>query len=156
MKKKKSSKLSCVMISCKKCGAKVFRDYYATHFYAEHKSKVSIDDARKMINENLDKYGNLIRKNDAQSSKSKKYIEPFGLTVIKGLSKSEKFKANSKQSCSDCGRPVAYLDVGDRKSKAFDVDNFNYILGTHACGNFRGESLYTFSGGAIDSNRRRH
>ena len=57
--------------------------------------------------------------------------------------------------CYDCRKKIVYLEVYKNKLKAFDVDHDSRIFVTHVC-EILSDSVYTYSSGIIDSNRRKH
>ena len=59
------------------------------------------------------------------------------------------------ESCSACKKRIIYLKIGDKTFKAFDVDRHKKILGAHICLS-KSKSVYTYSAGMFESNRRRH
>lgn len=82
---------------------------------------------------------------------------PVGVKVASGLGKGLRYKASLTQACDVCRRRVAFLNMGENRNKAFDVDKDNYVLGTHACDAFpTNQSVRAYRGGVVDSNRRRH
>ena len=57
----------------------------------------------------------------------------------------------------DCGRKVVFLATDNKSLKAFDLNAFNQIISVHICmREMQSSSIRAFSGGAIDSNRRKH
>lgn len=82
---------------------------------------------------------------------------PLGKMVLEGIANGVRWEAASVERCNSCRSHVVFLDVGAGVNKAFDIDESKKILGTHACDVVsRSESVRAVSGGAIDSNRRRH
>lgn len=63
--------------------------------------------------------------------------------------------ANGVERC-ECRRVITYVQVKQDTLKAYDVDSESRLTGAHSCDGAKSESIYAFSGGAIDSNRRRH
>ncbi len=94
----------------------------------------------------------------------KKQIKPprgrsktFGGKVLRGLQKGERWIADYSESCTSCRRRIIFLEIEGGKQKAFDVDKTMCIVGVHTCGEPSGAgSQFAFSGGIVDSNRRRH
>lgn len=83
--------------------------------------------------------------------------KPEGERILAALKNGERPKAMNVMRCDVCQSRVVFLDMGKHRSKSFDVDSMGNILGTHACeAEVRGESVRTLSGGAVDSNRRKH
>lgn len=81
----------------------------------------------------------------------------LGVQVLVGIAKRQRWVVSHSESCDRCRRRVAFLDVGAGKQKAFDVGPSRVLLGTHLCSDSAlSESVFTYSGGAIDSNRSRH
>jgi hypothetical protein len=80
---------------------------------------------------------------------------PVGLQVLADIQKHVHWKAMQTETCTTCRRRVVFLDVANGTVKAFDVDREKRILGTHSCEE-RSESVYAYSAGIVDSNRRRH
>ena len=61
------------------------------------------------------------------------------------------------ERCEQCHARVVFKEIQEGLRKAYEVDYQGNILWTHACdGDSKSESLRTMSGGAVDSNRRRH
>ena len=83
--------------------------------------------------------------------------DSIAMKVLNGIQSGEKWIANLSEQCESCRKPVIYLSTGECTRKAFDIGRDRIILGTHTCEDeARSESVYAFSGGIIDSNRRRH
>lgn len=80
---------------------------------------------------------------------------PIGLQVLADIGRHVHWKATQTETCATCRRRVVFLDVAKGTVKAFDVDREKRILGTHSCEE-RSESVYAYSAGIVDSNRRRH
>ena len=80
---------------------------------------------------------------------------PIGLQVLEGIKNNVRWSATFTEVCGTCKRRIVFLDIGDGKQKAFDIDRDKRILGTHSCEE-RSESIFAFQAGIVDSNRRRH
>lgn len=92
----------------------------------------------------------------ATGRRAKQAVELLGEDVLLALRKGEHWFANESELCDACRRRVVYLDLSGNRQKAFDVGHKKLILGLHVCSEGRGSSVRAYSGGAIDSNRRRH
>lgn len=91
------------------------------------------------------------------TEKKKAKEVPLGSQVLAGLKEGVRWTATESESCGTCRRRIVFLDVSGDKQKAFDVDKARFILGLHLCAETTGGgSIFAYSGGAIDSNRRRH
>jgi len=104
------------------------------------------------------------RSNKSAANPSPSYIQTpltsddaIGMKVIHGIQKGERWITKLRESCDSFRRRVVYLSVGEGITRAFDVDGKGVILGTHVCHEqSRSESIYAYSGGIVDSNRRKH
>lgn len=85
--------------------------------------------------------------------------DPLGVKVLKALERGQRYLAApwAIARCEECKQQVIVLEVGDGIIKSFDVGLDRVIACTHACeAEARSTSIRAYSGGAIDSNRRRH
>lgn len=80
---------------------------------------------------------------------------PIGLQVLADIERNIHWNATHIEACTTCKRRIVFLDVAKSTVKAFDVDRNRRILGTHSCEE-RSASIYAYSAGIVDSNRRRH
>ena len=93
----------------------------------------------------------------SSNRKSPAAEDSIAMKVMNGIQNGEKWIANLSEQCESCRKPVIYLSTGEGTRKAFDVGRDRIILGTHSCEDEApSESIYAYSGGIIDSNRRRH
>jgi hypothetical protein len=69
--------------------------------------------------------------------------------------KASRLEANSVERCV-CRKVVVFVEIEPGKLKAFDIDHRRRLTNLHLCDGPKSESIYAFSGGAIDSNRRKH
>jgi len=79
-------------------------------------------------------------------------VEP---TKFADFLKASRLVAKRVERC-DCRKVVVFVEVELGKLKAFDVDHRHRLTNPHLCVGPKSESIYAFSGGAIDSNRRKH
>lgn len=99
----------------------------------------------------------IARDKPSREEKSSDESKPIGVMVLEGLRTGQRYRASHSSRCEECKTKVSFLSVGPNKIKAFEVDRDRLILGGHACdGTKKSESIYAFSGGIIDSNRRKH
>jgi hypothetical protein len=115
--------------------------------------------AKKVIDSALDPRGNLIRASGASNRRGRSKSAAIGLRVIADLSRGNAWEAEPEYTfrCSSCSALVIALNVENKKEKLFDVDSGYRIVSTHVCQEkTKGSSIFAFSGGVVDSNRRRH
>lgn len=104
---------------------------------------------------------------DTEHKKTIELSEFEGLNIIQAIKRNEQWylkNASSVSSCEDCRKKITLLQVGENKYKKFDcqkvLSDFGHcwiIRDTHDCDDQNlSTSVYAYSGGIIDSNRRRH
>ena len=138
-----------VLIKCQHCRAQVREDRMKRHLQKVHTplplGVIKISPAKRKV-------ANITEIRSRQPEPSS-----IGFKVMEGLRMGQRWTANSSRTCSECRGRIIFLDIGVNQQKAFDVADDKAIVGTHACNeNARSESIYTISGGIVDSNRRRH
>lgn len=136
-----------IMIQCKHCRSMVRSDRMSKHI------------ARVHGNSEVTTINNDKTHQELPTTPIENKSDPIGVKVIKALKLGQNFiaKAACIERCENCQKRIIFLNTGENKTKAFDVSRMNTILCTHACDpDAKSESLYTYSGGIIDSNRRRH
>lgn len=144
-------------VKCSKCGESLFDDQLDYHMRNNHQPPVPANEARKRINAILDKHGRVNRGNTPiQKPEDPNSKDPVGLRVIAGLAKGQTWSTSHRDKCSHCGLLVVLLEVESSRLKAFDINSKGTIRGSHTCRDPKSDSIYAYSGGAIDSNRRRH
>lgn len=136
-------------IKCEYCNAEIREDHMSRHIKSKH-SLILLPVIVKQTKVN----------NISVSKQPRGLIrlpETIGSQVLAGLEKRERWIAKSFETCRTCHKRIIYLEIGKRIEKAFDVSGNKVITGTHACREHpRSESIYTYSGGIVDSNRRYH
>lgn len=135
-------------VHCPQCRQLVARENLAKHIATLHSAKK--EETNSLPLRNIPHHPNTAIESES---------DPIGVKVIKALKRGQNYIATASyiKRCQNCHTRVIFLDVGQNSMKAFDVSAKNIILGTHACdSDGRSESLYTYSGGIVDSNRRRH
>ena len=167
-------------LKCPVCSFEVLDEYLRDHIYIEHDIETSyrwnpsdglpdqvVSAAKEAMIQKRDAKsveagskpsGKTNSTNSVKRRKSEPQKEiPLGFQVLEGLQKGEPWIASESESCDNCRKRIVFLEVERQKHKAFDVGKRREIVGVHIC-NRSGEagSIYAFSGGAIDSNRRRH
>lgn len=131
---------------CPECNLLVARENLPHHILKLHCAESATNINRRLPDESLHPIS-------TQENES----DPIGVKVIKALERGQRYIANFTQRCEKCNRRIIFLNIGNNCEKAFDVDDKNNIVGTHACDtDTRSQSLYAYRGGMIDSNRRRH
>lgn len=83
--------------------------------------------------------------------------EPIGLKIIRDIG-TQRWTATGTERCDVCQRRIVWLAIGAGTNKAFEVAADRTIVGTHDCSGPTSSSISvrTVSGGAVESNRRRH
>jgi len=141
-----------VRLTCLHCDASISTEKFAAHLVRVHEIKyeksAEIWRKRKAI-----KQHHQVQAKTSESVKSKAGKMDYS-TMAELLSRGL-LMANSIERC-DCGKQVVYAEMGNGKFKAFEVDGRKRIFISHICEGLKSESVYTLSGGAIDSNRRKH
>jgi hypothetical protein len=134
-------------LDCTFCKARLRSDRLARHLRKVHSSRAAED-----------------KKNKPPFAAQTEYE---GLNIIQALKKGEQWyliNAASVSSCEDCRKKITLLQVGENKFKKFSCQKVSVgyvsnwlIRDTHDCDEqTRGNSVYAYNGGIIDSNRRRH
>ena len=75
--------------------------------------------------------------------------------LFSSLVNEKRLVATRVERC-ECRQVVSFVEIKPGTLKSFDVDAESRLIGPHVCDGKRSESIYAFSGGAIDSNRRKH
>lgn len=131
-------------VHCDICGVNVLASNLKKHQERVHE-KFSKSKNKNSIN------------NTSHAQKSTEDLKPIGVKVIEGLKSGLRYRASHFSRCDECKKRIVFLSVEKNAAKAFEVDQDRLILGIHACdGSKKSESIYAFSGGIIDSNRRKH
>ena len=131
-------------VQCDVCGVNVLASNLEKHQKKTHE-KFFKSKSRNLHNELSH------TKNLADDSK------PIGVRVIEGLKTGWRYRASQFSRCDECKTRIVFLSLDKNTAKAFEVNQDRWILGIHACdGGKKSESIYAFSGGIIDSNRRKH
>lgn len=133
--------------ACPECGAPVRPDRMTAHMNKAHSPEALV---RARERESLVQAR---AKEVRKKSSSKTGVEsPDQMSVSAQIKAGLRPKTNKAVRCSECHCRVVHVG-----SKTFDVDPNGYILWTHACdGEARGQSIRAYSGGAVESNRRKH
>lgn len=77
--------------------------------------------------------------------------------ALAALARQAPFKALTIEICPDCRRRITFLIDSRERAKAFDVDRVKNVISPHECNSQTAStSVYAYSGGIIDSNRRKH
>lgn len=166
------------LISCPECAAVIREDKFRKHMMGVHSLEVppgyevrELEIIRcpecqvRLREDRLPKHMKNVHMNDkvvTQTQRREILLPvspikniPLGLQVLADIQKHVQWKAMQTETCTTCRRRVVFLDIAKGMVKAFDVDREKKILGTHACEE-RSESVYAYSAGIVDSNRRRH
>lgn len=120
-------------------------------------------DSIEVVKKYLLQKSNSTRKNQYQKSDSigknqdVKSIA-IGEKVLQGVMRGNNWLAKSRsiERCDDCRKRIIHLEMDSGKLKAFDVEQSRVISGVHICSGKKGESIYAWQGGIIDSNRKKH
>ena len=137
------SKIDSDLLTCKFCRQKVKKGRLAGHFLRVHKPLFSDATA-----ETLHQPAAAIQ--DALNGQV-----TLDQKLFSSLVNEKRLVATRVERC-ECKQVVSFVEIKPGTLKSFDVDAEFRLIGPHVCDGKKSESIYAFSGGAIDSNRRKH
>lgn len=84
-------------------------------------------------------------------------MQLLGIEALVALDKGQRILTSASERCKSCGKKIAFLFVGNKDYKAFDVKGGRQISGVHICEpKDQIGSIHFVSAGIVDSNRKRH
>ena len=132
------------LLTCGFCHQQIKKKRLASHFLRVHKS--SFPDSAA-INKQQPEVANIWDALVAQVTMDPKIF----LQLL-----NERCLVATKVERCECRKFVGFVETKLGTLKSFDVDSKLKLIGPHICDGEKSKSIYAFSGGGIDSNRRRH